>query len=179
MAVRMTEMRQIFLMRHAKSSWDEPDLDDFERGLNNRGRKSARLMAKYLAKAHIRPAMILCSTAERTRATFAIIEPKLEGVPVSFENGLYEAAKGDLLDRLHQLDDHLASVMLIGHNPGMERLASCLCAGHGEAKALARLAEKFPTGALAVLETKAPRWAGLGAGDCRLVEFVLPGDLED
>lgn len=172
-------MRQIFLLRHAKSSWDDPSLDDFERGLNNRGRKSARAMAKYLAKAHMRPAMILCSAAVRTRATYEIIEPKLAGVPVSFENELYEAAKGDLLDRLHRLDDHLASVMLIGHNPGLERLTSFLCAGHGESKALAHLSEKFPTGALAVLETKSPRWAGLDEGDCRLVEFVRPGDLED
>ncbi|MBC7951915.1 MAG: histidine phosphatase family protein [Rhodospirillaceae bacterium] len=179
MAARMTEMRQIFLLRHAKSSWDDPAVDDFERGLNNRGRKAARIMAKYLGKTRIRPAMILCSAATRTRATFEIIAPKLAGVPVSFENELYEAAKGDLLDRLHRLDDHLQSVMLIGHNPGLERLTSFLCTGHGEPQALSRLAEKFPTGALAVLETKAPRWAGLDEGDCRLVDFVRPGDLAD
>lgn len=172
-------MRQIFLMRHAKSSWDDPSQSDFERGLNNRGRKNARIMAKFLGKSHIRPAMILCSAAERTRATYEIIEPKLEGVPASFESGLYEAAKGDLLDRLHLLDDHLPSVMLIGHNPGVERLTSFLCAGHGEEKALSRLSEKFPTGALAILETKVPRWAALGEGDCRLVKFVRPGDLEE
>lgn len=178
MAARMTELRQIFLLRHAKSSWDDPALDDFQRGLNERGRKSVRAMAEFLAGSRIRPAMILCSAAERTRATFEIIEPKLAGVPVSFEKELYEAAKGDLLARLHALDDKLPSVMLIGHNPGLERLTTFLCAGHGEAKALSRLAEKFPTCALAVLETKAPRWAGLDEGDCRLVDFVRPRDLE-
>lgn len=172
-------MRQIFLLRHAKSSWDDPDLGDFQRGLNNRGRKSARAMAKFLAKSHIRPAMILCSAAERTRATYEIIEPKIAGVPVSFEKELYEAAKGDLLDRLRRLDDKLSSVMLIGHNPGLERLTRFLCAGHGDAKALAHLDEKFPTGALAVLETNAPHWAGLDEGNCRLVEFTRPADLGD
>ncbi|MBX9634010.1 MAG: histidine phosphatase family protein [Magnetospirillum sp.] len=178
MAARMTEMRQIFLLRHAKSSWDDPSLDDFDRNLNNRGRKSARAMAKYLGKAHIRPAIILCSAAQRTRATYEIIESTLAGVPVSIENELYEAARGDLLDRLRRLDDHLPSVMMIGHNPGMERLTSFLCNGHGQAEALSRLAEKFPTGALAVLETKSPRWASLDEGDCRLVQFIRPADLE-
>lgn len=172
-------MRQIFLLRHAKSSWDDPTLGDFERNLNNRGRKSARAMAKYLAKAHIRPAMILCSAAERTRATYEIVEPKLKGVPVSFEAELYEAAKGDLLNRLHLLDDHLSSVMLIGHNPGLERLTSFLCNGRGEPQALSHLAEKFPTGTLAVLETKAARWAALDEGECRLVQFVRPADLDE
>lgn len=175
----MTEMRQLYLLRHAKSSWDEPGGDDFERPLNGRGRKAARSMGKYLAKMGIRPAMVLCSAARRTRETWEIIEKRLEGVPVSFEEGLYEAAKGDLLDRLHRLDDHLNSVLLIGHNPGLERLAGFLAGSKGEAIALERLAEKFPTGTLAVLQSPVRHWAQLGAGTAALTALVRPRDLEE
>lgn len=171
-------MRQIFLLRHAKSNWDDPAQDDYERPLSGRGRKGARAMADHLASAHIRPALILCSAARRTRATYDILAPVLEGIPVSFEDGLYEAGKGDLLDRLHALDDHLPSVMVIGHNPGLERLAGFLCANHGTAEAVARMAAKFPTGALAVLETGASRWAALESASCRLSAFVRPRDVD-
>lgn len=171
-------MRQLFLLRHAKSSWDDPSLGDFDRALNNRGRKAARAMANFLAEAHIRPAMILCSAALRTRTTYEIIAPKLAGVPVSVEDALYEATKGDLLHRLRRLDDHLGSVMVIGHNPGIERLAAGLSAGHGDKHALASMAEKFPTGALAVLETEDHAWAALEEGNCRLTAFVRPADVE-
>lgn len=171
-------MRQLFLLRHAKSSWDDPALDDFERPLNKKGRKAAKLMADYLRKHRLRPAFVLCSAARRTRETYDLLEPALEGIPVSFEDSVYEAAKHDLLDRLRQLDDHLASVLLIGHNPGLERLASALSGGRGEPQALAALEEKFPTGTLAVLETDAAQWRALEDGGCRLVEMVRPGDLE-
>lgn len=170
-------MRRIYLLRHAKSSWDDPALGDFDRPLNGRGRKNARQMGKHLAQAGIRPAMILCSAALRTRATYEILESRLEGVPVSFEDGLYEAARHDLLDRLHRLDPHLPSVMLIGHNPGLERLAAYLTGGHGEPEAVVRLSEKFPTGSLAVLDAEIEHWAELGQGTCRLTDFVRPRDL--
>lgn len=170
-------MRQLFLLRHAKSSWDDPATDDFDRPLNNRGRKNAQALAKYLRKSAIRPALILCSAARRTRETYDILEPGLEGTSVSIEAELYEAAKHDLIDRLRRLDDHLGSVLLIGHNPGLERLALALSSGHGEAKPLARLAEKYPTGTLAVLETDIAHWGALQDGCCRLTDFVRPADL--
>lgn len=171
-------MLQLLLLRHAKSSWDEAGLDDFDRPLNPRGRRAARAMAQYLRKAALRPDMILCSAARRTRETYDILEPALEGIPVSFEADLYEAGRHDLLKRLHRLDDHLHTVMLIGHNPGLERLASALANGHGEAKPLARLAEKYPTGTLAVLEADIARWGALQDGACRLTGFVRPADLD-
>jgi phosphohistidine phosphatase len=172
-------MRHIYFLRHAKSSWDDGALDDFERPLSGRGRKAARAMGKFLAKQNIRPNLVLCSAAKRTRSTYEIIEPRLEGVPVSIERDLYAAAKGNLLDRLRKLDDHLASVMLIGHNPGLERLAAFLAGPHGEPHALEHLAEKFPTGTLAIIETDTPRWAQLDAGTCRLTALIRPRDLDE
>lgn len=171
-------MRQLFLLRHAKSSWDDPDLDDFDRPLTNRGRRNAQALAAHLGRGHVRPALVLCSAARRTCETYDILEPALEGVPVSFESSLYEATKHDLVERLRRLDDHLASVLLIGHNPGLERLAAALAAGHGEAKPLSHLAEKYPTGTLAVLETDLDHWAALEDGSCRLAQFVRPADLD-
>lgn len=171
-------MRQLFLLRHAKSSWDDQGLDDFDRPLNPRGRKAARAMAGYLEKAGIRPAIILCSAARRARETYDSLEPALEGIPVSVEAELYEATRHDLLERLRRLDDHLDSVLLIGHNPGLARLASALGKTHGDAKALARLAEKYPTCALAALTTEVTRWGALEDGCCRLTGFTRPADLE-
>jgi len=165
-------------MRHAKSCWDDPSLDDFDRPLNKRGRKAARRMAAHLKTNGLRPALVLCSAACRTAETLDLMGPALEGVSVSVERELYEASKGKLLTRLRSLDDHLASVLLIGHNPGLGRLAEALCAGHGDAKARERLAAKLPTGALVVLETDAAHWGGLEDGSCRLVSFVTPADLD-
>jgi phosphohistidine phosphatase len=179
MAAPVRIMRKLYLLRHAKSSWGDAALDDFDRPLNDRGRRSARRMAAYLDSARIRPALVLVSAARRTRETFDILASKLGGVPAAIEEDLYATGKAELLQRLHRLDDHLASVMVIGHNPGLERLAGALAGKHGEPQALARLHDKFPTGALAVLETKAARWAELQAGSCRLVDFVRPKDLGD
>jgi len=170
-------MRHIYLLRHAKSSLGEAGTADFDRKLNGRGIKAARLVAGHLGQAAIRPALVLCSAARRTRETYAIVEPVLKGVPVSTEESLYLAGRHELLSRLRRLDDHLGSVLLIGHNPGLERLAESLCGGHGEAAALAELARKYPTGALACLECGIGHWAEIEAGSCRLTAFVRPRDL--
>ena len=172
-------MRQLFMLRHAKSCWDDPSVDDFDRPLNKRGKKAAKLMAAHLRREQVRPAMVLCSAARRTTETLDLLGDALEGVPVSIERDIYEAAKGKLLARLRQLDDHLGSAMLIGHNPGLARLAEALCGGHGAARLLARLATKVPTGALLVLETSVGHWAELEEGSCRLVAFVAPADLAE
>jgi len=172
-------MRQLYMLRHAKSCWDDPSVDDFDRPLNKRGKKAAKLMAAHLRHEQLRPAVVLCSAARRTTETLDLQGDALEGVSVSIEREIYEAAKGKLLARLRRLDDHLGSAMLIGHNPGLARLAEALCGGHGEAKSLARLAAKLPTGTLLTLETNVGHWAELEDGCCRLVSFVTPADLAE
>ncbi|KIL98465.1 Phosphohistidine phosphatase SixA [Paramagnetospirillum magnetotacticum MS-1] len=178
MTEAVTDMRKLFLLRHAKSSWDDPGMDDFDRPLNGRGRKDARRMGQYMARQGFRPGIALVSGAARTRATWELIEPHLEGVPVAIEGELYEATKARLLDRLRQMDDHMESVLLIGHNPGIGRLAEVLADHHGAPALLARLAEKFPTGALAVLELDISHWGELEAGRGSLATFIRPKDLE-
>ncbi len=169
-------MRQIFLLRHAKSSWDDPTLDDFDRPLNQRGRKNAARMGKYLTEAAIRPSLILCSSARRTQETYDIIVSKLKDVPTVVERRLYEATSGQILALLRQMDDLVPSVLVIGHNPGLESLALFLAMGRGPL--LDRLADKYPTGALATLETDISQWRDLDRASCRLTGFVRPADLD-
>lgn len=170
-------MRQLYLLRHAKSNWDDPASDDFHRPLSGRGREAAGRMAAHLAAAGVHPAEVLCSTATRARQTWEAIARALPGVPISFEEGLYLASRGDLLARLRQLDGHLPSVMVIGHNPGVERLASGLSAGHGDPVLLKRLKEKYPTGTLATLSLQVAEWSQIELGAARLEGFVRPRDL--
>lgn len=169
-------MLQLFLLRHAKSSWDDPAIDDFDRPLNDRGRNGAAAMAGYIRAAGIQPALVLCSAAKRTRQTWEHLEPHLAGVPAMFEDGLYAADRQQLTERLRLLPQNARSVMVIGHNPGLERTAGHLADGQGAIDAVALMSEKFPTGALAVLECDIPRWRDLDRGTCRLSSFVRPSD---
>lgn len=179
MARPVTIMRKLFLLRHAKSSWDDPGQADHDRPLAERGKTAAKRMARYMERERLRPALALVSTSQRTRATWDRIESAMEGVPVSIEDTLYEASRGDLLHRLRKLDDHIASVLLLGHNPGMERLAQALVGHTGEPEALARLEAKFSTGALAEIELRIEHWQELEAGCGALVRFIRPKDLGD
>lgn len=178
MAERVNNMRKLFLLRHAKSSWDDPAMDDVERPLSKRGRQAARLMAGHIARSCFHPALVLVSTSLRTRETWNIIEPRLEGTSAAIEEGLYLAGKGDLLHRLRAVDDHIGSVMMIGHNPGLERLAETLVGHNGEPEVLARMTDKFSTGALAVIDLDIAHWGEVEAGTGRLVAFTRPKDLE-
>lgn len=171
-------MKTIYLLRHAKSSWKDSSLDDIQRPLNKRGRLTAAAMGRFLADEGIMPAMILCSSSVRTRETLdGIAEFFAEPVPTRFEPSIYEADVATLLNRVCRLNNQLASVMVIGHNPGMEELTRLLAPGGGKAGALeatATMAGKFATGSLAVIEAKVADWADVKAGCGDLMRFV-PG----
>jgi phosphohistidine phosphatase len=170
-------MKTLYLLRHFKSSWKDKDLEDFDRPLGKRGRRAAELMAGYVARNGIVPTQILCSPSRRTRETLDRMLDSFGGaVPTRFEKGVYLADAPVLLRRLRRLGD-TASVMIIGHNPGLETLAKSL-AGSGDEAARTRLASKFPTGALAVLSAEIQNWRDLEAGCARLDAFVCPRDLE-
>jgi len=167
--------KRLFLLRHAKSTGKDSDLPDRERPLAPRGRRASEVMAAYLREEAISPALVLCSSARRTRETLEGVAPGLAGEPeVQFEEGLYHASEDDLLDRLREIEDDVPSVMLIGHNPAIERLALDLASGGARLEDLAR---KFPTGALAVLGLGGS-WRQLDHGDAELTGFVTPRELE-
>lgn len=169
-------MKTLYLLRHAKSSWGDPTVDDFNRPLNDRGRKAAKLVARLMRHRGIRPQRVLCSAARRTRETCEALAAALADADVTFEKRLYEAGSDRLMARLRQLPDEVSSVMVIGHNPGLEGLARLL-AGDGDIEAHAALRRKFPTAAMAVLDC--PGWSDLGPMRCTLRDFIRPVDLAD
>ena len=168
-------VRTVFLLRHGKSSWSDTAIADIDRPLAPRGRRASRLIAKYMRRKKIRPALVLCSPSRRTRQTLKAIESSLEnGVTVELVPELYAASETELLERLRTVPDSAASVMVIGHNPGLQDLALALASRGTE---LAQLREKFPTGALATLAVEGDSWASVGPGDAELVDYVVPRQL--
>jgi phosphohistidine phosphatase len=118
-------MKTLFLIRHAKSSWDDPALPDKDRPLNDRGKRAAPKMGKRLAKRDVTPDLILSSPAMRALTTAQIIARKLDYKLQSIvvDDRLYAAEMHDLLNVIEQLDDKLGRVMLVGHNPELTELA--------------------------------------------------------
>src|SRR5262245_3633053 len=118
-------MLTLLLLRHGKSSWDDPALEDFDRPLSKRGIKASRLMGSYLGTEGPRPDLILCSSAARTRETLALVLEEMAGPPpkVQYEEGLYLATPTVLAGRLRRIPKGGRHVMLVGHNPGMQALA--------------------------------------------------------
>lgn len=171
-------MKTILLLRHAKSAWSDPRLEDHERPLNRRGERAAGDLADHVARRGPRPDLILCSTSMRTRQTLAPIVKKMSSPapPILLEKGLYLAPAETLLAHLRAAPDTAATIMLIAHNDGIWQLAEAL-AGRGPAEALARLKEKYPTGALATLRVADRPWRELTLGSAELVAFVRPRDL--
>jgi phosphohistidine phosphatase len=168
----VVETRHLFLLRHAKSSWDDASIDDHDRPLAPRGRRSAARIADYATKTGIRPDLILCSSATRARQTLERIAPSLgRDAEIRIERSLCGATEDRLLERLHALPEEVDSVMMIGHNPGVQDLA-VLLAREGPLRTL--LEGKFPTAGLASLAFGSVWWKDLDRKTGVLVDFVIP-----
>ena len=168
----MQFVKQLHILRHAKSSWDAPDLPDHERPLAPRGEKAAVRIAEHARSEGIAPNLVLCSTALRARQTLAAFLPVLSGdVEIRLEEALYGAGVETVLTRLHDVDEAVGSVLVVGHNPTLHELAVALT---GRDDAL----EHFPTGALATMALATP-WADIAEGSAELVAFVVPRELVD
>ena len=172
-------MLTLSLLRHAKSSWVDPDLGDHERPLTKRGTRDAPRVGALMLAESIVPDLILCSGAVRARATLTLVMAQLEGArpQIIYDDALYLAEPSALLQRLGSIERSMHHVMLVGHNPGMHALALELT-GAGERRDLARLALGFPTTALAVLDFEPSRWDMIGAGQGRLRLFVTPKQID-
>lgn len=170
-------MKTLLLLRHAKSDWSDGGLDDIDRPLAPRGRKAAPVMGRYLKVQGLVPDLVLCSTARRARETWELVAAELgREVAVRFRKGLYAVSSAALLAALRRVPDDCARLLLIGHNPEIEDLAHRL-AGTGKAKALALLAEKYPTAGLAEIRFAGNAWAEAAEGTGALRRFVTPRDL--
>jgi phosphohistidine phosphatase len=169
--------RILHLLRHAKSSWRDPGLDDRDRPLNARGTHAGELMATLLAR-EPRPDLVLCSDALRTRQTWEHIARAYgkDLPPVSLEAGLYLATARALVERIEALEDGVARLLVIGHNPGLHELALAL-ARHGPRHDRSRLAAKFPTAGLATFRLAGP-WHAISHAQIALASYVVPSDLD-
>lgn len=161
-------MRTLYLLRHAKSSWANAGLDDHDRPLNARGQDACVRLAGYFRAEAIRPDLVLCSTAERTRATLHGVMPGLPApLNVRYEPALYLAEAEAIARVLRDLPDAVQRPLVIGHNPGMEDLAAWLLATPWPH-------EKFPTGGFAAFELAIDSWAELKSGTGRLTLRTVP-----
>ena len=178
--------KRLYLLRHAKSSWEDPGLDDHERPLAPRGRRTAEVLSKHVRANDIHPMLVLCSSARRTRETLEGVAP---GGETMIESELYSAGPGELLARLRDVPEETESVMVIGHNPALQTLVLRLAGNAGgrpgsevnrddgsDGSDLATVRRKFPTGALATLSFEC-KWSELGPGGAELVALVRPKDL--
>jgi phosphohistidine phosphatase len=171
-------MKRLAILRHAKSSWANPGFDDFNRPLNKRGWKSARRLGAELKQRGLKFDLVLSSTAARTRETLDGIQEKYDfGAPIEFDPHLYLASEQLLLERVQALDEKVKAPLIVGHNPGLEQLITALTRDDREGLRH-RVAGKFPTAALALIELPSKLWTDIEPGSGEIVELILPKELD-
>ncbi|MET9763300.1 histidine phosphatase family protein [Streptomyces sp. NPDC006372] len=165
-------LRRLAVLRHAKSAWPV-DVADHERPLAPRGRRDAPAAGRALAEADCLPDLALCSTAERARRTWDLAAAQWgTPPPVRYDRRLYAANPAGLLAVVHEVSAEVETLLLIGHNPGVEELVLAL-AGDGLDDTLERVRTKFPTSAIAVLSWHGPTWRDLVPGSALLTSVTV------
>jgi len=176
-------VKRLFLLRHAKADREEPGAGDKERILAPRGREDAARIGRFLNEEVYLPNLILCSTAARTRQTLELLLPGLGIQPqVEYLDELYLADAETILTLVRQAADGTGSLMIVGHNPGLEEAARSLVRPPEERKLRKRyqaMSEKFPTGSLAAIDFEAEHWGAIGGWVGELELFVRPKDLRE
>lgn len=166
-------MKRILLLRHAKAVAKD-EASDFERVLAPHGRDQMGRMAQHLAETHAQADLAIVSPAARTRETWSLA--KLAAAATRFEDSIYDADEETLLAAIRDADDEARSVILVGHNPGIQDLARLLV-GFGDRHAAVRRMEAFPTGSLAVFDVAVETWREVAFGSARLLGFTTPASL--
>ncbi len=166
----MPKSKTLFIVRHAKSSWDEAGLDDRERPLNERGKEEAPKMGKHLAGYSVKPDLITSSPAVRALKTAEKIAKELgfKKSDVVADEGIYTFNGGSLMDVVRGFDDRYKSVMMVGHNPAITSFANELSnAG----------IDNIPTCGVVLLRLDTAKWKDVGKGAGTLLEFDYPKKL--
>jgi phosphohistidine phosphatase len=163
-------MKTLYLVRHAKSSWKFPNLDDFDRPLNKRGKRDAPVMGKFLKERKILPDIIISSPAARAKKTAKIIAKALSypKTDINFKKEIYEASAVGLLKIAAMINDKISSAMLFGHNPGMTYLANML--------ANVRI-DNIPTCGVVCIELDIPSWNKISEDCGKLIFFEYPKNI--
>ena len=172
-------MKRLFLLRHAKAQPADGSMEDFDRTLMLAGMQDASAMARYLRSSDYQAELILCSAAVRTTQTAELVLHEL-GSEIEYRDNLYLADAAKIVAAVRGAPASVSSLMIVGHNPGLEASATLLAREPVRRKERARheaLEEKFPTCALAVLDFDVGRWRDVSQGTGKLAEFVRPKDL--
>jgi phosphohistidine phosphatase len=161
-------MKTLYILRHAKSSWDNAALSDFERPLNERGLRAAPLVGGVMKKNRFEPELILSSPAKRAAQTATLIKQSAGiGGAIQFDERIYEASPARLLEVISEQNEKTASVMLVGHNPGLEGLLKFLT---GEL-------QPMPTAALAVVDLETDKWSEINSSKGNLRTLIRPKEI--
>lgn len=171
-------MKTLTLLRHAKSAWDDPAARDFDRPLNRKGRKAACLVGAELRELGLGFDRVVASPAARVVETLADFGEGY-GAPISaiFDERIYLASVATLLEVIHETDDAADRLLIVGHNPGLERLAILLSRDEGEGLR-GRMAAKYPTATVAEISLPVQHWRDVALGTGRVERFIRPRDLD-
>ncbi len=160
-------MKRLYLLRHAKSSWKDPELADYDRPLNKRGKRDAPFMGQRLKKQGVRPDIILSSPAKRARRTAKLIAQEIDYPPkqIQWLESLYAAGSESMLQIISEIDDGFSQVLLVGHNPGLTDLAERLTG---------TLVDNIPTAGVMAIDFEIESWANMMEGSGTVVFFDYP-----
>ena len=162
-------MKTLFILRHAKSSWENTGLSDFDRPLNERGLETAPFMGDLMKKNQFQPALILSSPAKRAEQTAALIKQTAGiGGAIQFDQRIYEASPARLLEVISDQNEKIKFILLVGHNPGLEGLL----------KFLTGQPQPMPTAALAVIDLKTDKWSKANSSNGNLRILIRPKEVD-
>ena len=164
-------------MRHAKSSWDFPNLDDHDRPLNKRGVNSAKLICEFFIKKKIKFDLVYCSSSKRTIQTLNILSKKINFKKIIHKKALYHASADEIIHILKQTGDNYKTLLLINHEPSMSELISQICLNE-KSDQMQNLKRKFPTAAVAEVNFNFNDWEKLSKVKGKLISFIKPKDLQ-
>lgn len=172
-------MKQLLLMRHGKSDWNQPGQEDIERALAPRGHEAALSVAAWIKRHELQPDATLVSSARRTQETWQSMKDTIgEATTTDNLEALYLASPGEILHQIAGVADACDTVLVIAHNPGLETLCQFLAGSDRETEALENLHRGFATAALAVFELAGDSWSTLSVDGAKLTNFVRPRELD-
>ncbi|MBM9576699.1 histidine phosphatase family protein [Leptospira sp. 201903070] len=173
---RQSSLKQIHLVRHAKSDWESEFKSDRERPLSDRGKKNARFLRKYLERIDFKTDLFLISDSKRTLDTYKILTKNKDVSPeTKVTEKLYESDSEDILVKLRELNSKFESVALLGHNPGMEEIANRLIRGNEDLALSESILFKFPTSGFLSIQVDIDSWGEIGKVPGKIIRFWIPG----
>jgi phosphohistidine phosphatase len=171
-------MKTLTLLRHAKSTWDDPVARDFDRPLNRRGRRAAQTVGREMRAQGIAFDRVIASPAVRVMETLeGIADGYGNGLDPCFDKRVYLASPATLLEVVHEVADDASALLLVGHNPGLESLALLLTREDGGALR-AQIAVKYPTATLAQISLPVEHWRDVAEGTGTIARFIRPRDID-